>query len=255
MMVTPTILAAPAGPATASIAHISQLPALLQLADGRFPTGGHAHSGGFEAAAEREHTTDAAGLDNFLRGRLHTTGLVMAAFTAAACQIFTGCIGSRTRPDPDTIADLDAEYEARTPSPVLRTVSRRLGRQIVRAGRTVWPDAVLDTLASLPGNGVHQPIGFGAVAAAAGQTPLSSALLTAQESIAGPATASIRLLGLDPFEVNAVVAGLAADTGAIAEQAAGCASAPPAELPTAAGYLLDIAAEYHATWEVRLFAS
>lgn len=234
---------------------VTVLPALLQLADGRFPTGGHAHSGGFEAASQREDVADAGGLSAFLRGRLHTTGLVTAAFTAAACQRFAGWIAAGVAPEESTVTELDAEFDARTPSPVLTTVSRRLGRQIVRAGRAVWPDPSLDLLASMPGKGVHQPIGFGAVAAAAGQSASAAALAAAQESIAGPATASIRLLGLDPFAVNATIAALATETASVAADAADHATGPPEDLPSDAGYLLDVSAEYHATWEVRLFAS
>ena len=43
--------------------------------------------------------------------------------------------------------------------------------------------------------------------------------------------------------------------GAVDEQGARHAHTPPADLPALAGPLLDIAAEHHATWEVRRFAS
>ena len=52
--------------------------ALLVLADGRFPAGGHAHSGGVEAAVARGPYHDADSLEAFCRGRLHTAGLVAA---------------------------------------------------------------------------------------------------------------------------------------------------------------------------------
>lgn len=58
--------------------------ALLVLADGRFPAGGHAHSGGAEAAVRAGRITGAADLEDFCRGRLHTAGLVAAALAAAA---------------------------------------------------------------------------------------------------------------------------------------------------------------------------
>ncbi|MCZ4125237.1 urease accessory protein UreF, partial [Streptomyces sp. H39-S7] len=48
--------------------------ALLMLADGRFPAGGHAHSGGGEAAVTAGLIHDPATLAAFCRGRLHTTG-------------------------------------------------------------------------------------------------------------------------------------------------------------------------------------
>ncbi|MGW1273782.1 hypothetical protein ACWD5A_34950, partial [Streptomyces sp. NPDC002491] len=41
--------------------------ALLVLADGRFPAGGHAHSGGAEEAVKAGRITGAAGLEAFCR--------------------------------------------------------------------------------------------------------------------------------------------------------------------------------------------
>lgn len=58
--------------------------ALLVLADGRFPAGGHAHSGGAEAAVRAGRLGDARDLAEFCRGRLHTTGLTAAGLAAAA---------------------------------------------------------------------------------------------------------------------------------------------------------------------------
>ncbi|MGW0375423.1 urease accessory protein UreF, partial [Streptomyces coeruleorubidus] len=52
--------------------------ALLVLADGRFPAGGHAHSGGAEAAVKAGRISGAASLADFCRGRLHTAGSVAA---------------------------------------------------------------------------------------------------------------------------------------------------------------------------------
>lgn len=46
--------------------------ALLILADGRFPAGGHAHSGGAEPAVAAGRITDVGTLAEFCRGRLHT---------------------------------------------------------------------------------------------------------------------------------------------------------------------------------------
>lgn len=58
--------------------------ALFVLADGRFPAGGHAHSGGAEPAVAAGRIRDAETLEEFCRGRLHTAGLVAAALAAAA---------------------------------------------------------------------------------------------------------------------------------------------------------------------------
>ncbi|MFH8410789.1 urease accessory protein UreF, partial [Streptomyces sp. NPDC018019] len=119
--------------------------ALLVLADGRFPAGGHAHSGGAEAAVKAGRIRDAVSLEAFCRGRLHTAGLVAAALAAAAA---AGC-------DPVV---LDEAADARTPVPALRLAARRLGRQMMRAARATWPSAELDALAAARPRGAHQPI-------------------------------------------------------------------------------------------------
>ncbi|KJY27668.1 urease accessory protein UreF, partial [Streptomyces katrae] len=88
---------------------------------------------------------------------------------------------------------------------------------------------------------------------------LDAAHVAAYESVSGPATATVRLLGLDPFEASAVLAGLAPDLDAVAARAAEAALLARTEgtdvLPAASSPLLDIAAEVHADWAVRLFAS
>ncbi|RBY79415.1 urease accessory protein UreF [Blastococcus sp. TF02-09] len=226
------------------------MPALLLLADGRLPAGGHAHSGGLEPAVELKGVHDVPGLVQFLAGRLTTVGLVAAAFAAATCQVAK---------DPEVagpaIAVLDQELEARTASPALRVASRRLGRQLVRAGRTIWPHPLLDELSGAVGRGPHQPVALGVVAAAAGLAPADAALLAAQESIAGPATAAVRLLGLDPVSVHAALARFGPEVTRIAGDGADYATSDPADLPATTAPLLDVLAEHHATWEVRLFAS
>ncbi|MFH7598230.1 urease accessory UreF family protein [Streptomyces racemochromogenes] len=222
------------------------LAALLVLADGRFPAGGHAHSGGAEAACKAGRIHDAASLAQFCRGRLHTAGLTAAALAAAAA------LGL----DP---ADLDAAADARTPSPALRAAARRLGRQLLRAARATWPCAELDALAAAFPRGAHQPVVLGLAARAAGLGALDAAHVAAYESVSGPATATVRLLGLDPFEASAVLAGLAPELDTVAARAARAAGLAREQgtdaLPAASSPLLDIAAEVHADWAVRLFAS
>jgi urease accessory protein len=60
----------------------------------------------------------------------------------------------------------------------------------------------------------------------------------------------VRLLGLDPYATHALVARLAGDCDAVAERATTLDDLPACSAP-----LLDIGAEAHASWEVRLFAS
>ncbi|MFB7134138.1 urease accessory protein UreF [Streptomyces sp. NPDC056237] len=220
--------------------------ALFVLADGRFPAGGHAHSGGAEPAVAAGRIKDADSLEEFCRGRLHTAGLVAAALAAAAA----------AGHDP---LELDEAADARTPVRALRTTARKLGRQMMRAARATWPSAELDALAAARPRGAHQPVVLGLAARSAGLAPLDVAHAVAYETVSGPATAAVRLLSLDPFDATAVLARLAPDLDRIAAAAAAAAGRIPEEgvdaLPAASAPLLDITAQQHAAWPVRLFAS
>jgi urease accessory protein len=216
------------------------LATLLLLGDARLPSGAHAHSGGLEAAVSAGRVHDLPTLESFLRGRLATAGMVAAAFTAAACA------------RPHELAELDAGLDARTPSSAARRASRAQGRALARAGRAIWP---LPPRLDPAGTGPHHAVALGAVAAAAGLPPGHAALLAAYGSVTGPASAAIRLLGLDPYPVHALLAALAVHCEQTAERAAALADRPVDELPAMSAPLLDITAEQHATWEVRLFAS
>jgi urease accessory protein len=283
--------------------------AALLLADGRFPAGGHAHSAGIEAACADGRVTDESNLEEFVVGRLRTTGLVDASLAAATVLTLTdltagrrrsaGDVGDGTRPPLDAesrrtpveldadadwcraVLALDAEAEARITAPPLRDASRQLGRQLVRVGRRCWPHDVLARVADMRPSGVHQPVALGAVGVAAGCDAAEVARLAVHHVLTTPAQAAVRLLGLDPFGVAAVVAGLgplgtqvAADAVDAARRivltpergqdvgrsptegldVAGWASRL-ADLPALASPLVEIAAVEHAAWEVRMFAT
>jgi urease accessory protein len=212
------------------------LATLLVLADGRLPSGGHAHSGGLEAQVAAGRVRDLDDVGGFLRGKLATSGLVAAAFAAAACR------------RPDEWAALDDGLDARTPSPALRKASRAQGRALLRAGRAMWRLSPI-------GREPHQPVALGVLARAAGLGPEEAAVAAAHGTTTGAASAAVRLLGLDPYAVHALLARLAGECDRIAADAALRAGDPVDDLPAAGSPLLDIGAEHHATWEVRLFAS
>jgi urease accessory protein len=211
---------------------------LLLLTDGRFPAGGHAHSGGVEAAVMAGRVTGLDTLGVFLAGRLTTAGRVAAALAAAAA---TGA---------HDLAALDAEAAARIPSPALRAASLVQGRQLLRTARAV--------LGGIP-RGVeelHHPVAMGVVCAATpGLDPLDAARWAAYDAVSGPASAAVRLLGLDPFRAWGVVAALLPEADGIATEAAAGATRSLSQLPSCSAPLLDIGAEHHARSEVRLFAS
>ncbi len=224
---------------------MSSVVALL-LADGRFPSGGHAHSGGLEEAVTTARVADLDSLRAFVGGRLATAGRVAAGLAALVC-------GSRWPVDV-----LDAEADARMASPAVRATSRRQGRQLLRSAAHAWPG--VGESAGSPGS-PHHAVAVGVVAAAAGLGPVDAARWAAYDAVMTPATAAVRLLGLDPYLVSAVVAALAPAIDEVAAEAAAFAAAAGAgaasldDLPCPAAPLLDLGAEVHAAREVRLFAS
>lgn len=318
--------------------------AALLLGDSRFPAGGHAHSGGVEPAVTAGIVSDLETLEAFLRGRLRTAGLVAAGIAACACErargtaaqvpgtsgragsLKTGTAGNLGGPpaveaggqSPELAADdfwafLDAEADARTPSPAQREASRRQGRALLRAARAAWPDAAgLRALATgragvasgaSPGaprvprvpeasrtlglfgdsgspqgagrsesargsggaggfgtrveyrGGPHHAVVLGAATAAAGAGPAEAARIAAYQAAAGPASAAVRLLALDPMRATAVLARLAGEIDQVAEHGAACAGGPLSDLPSASAPALDLLAEAHIRAEVRLFES
>jgi urease accessory protein len=217
--------------------------ALLLLADSRFPTGAHAHSGGIESADARGDVRSVDDVAVFLAGRLHTTGTTDATFCAAACA------------GAHPFAVLDRELAIRTVSPRLRSVSRSLGRQLLRAAEPAWPADTYAVARAVHRDGPLQPLALGLVAAAAGLGPAEAALCSLHHLVGTITTAAVRLAGLDPFAVQALAARVAPQLEQLAETAAHQAGEPPDALPSTTSLLADVLAEHHATWEVRLFAS
>lgn len=219
----------------------------LILADSRFPGGGHVHSGGLEEAVTRKLITHERDLPGFLSGRLRTAGSLAAVFAAAAAHAAARNVQS------GHWRRLDLELDARTPSLAQREASRAQGRGTARAGRAAWPSPVLSRLLKETPR-PHHPVIVGALVG----VPFDAAMAVAYLAISGPASAAVRLLGLDPFAVNAVVARLAKEVRDLSLRAAEVAGDDPADLPAPGSPALDLFAEAHARHheeEVRLFAS
>lgn len=212
----------------------------LLLADSRFPGGGHAHSGGLEEAAARGIVRTEADLPGFLRNRLRTAGALAAVFAAASAHRDGGW------------SIVDAELDARTPSAAQRTASRAQGRATARAATAMRAAGVDDLLSAVPRP--HHAVVLGVLSRSVAGAALTAAYL----SVSGPASASVRLLGLDPLRVNGIVAALADEVTAVATAAVATAHLDPADLPAPGSPGLDLLAEEHDRHhreEVRLFAS
>ncbi|HEY2985463.1 MAG TPA: urease accessory UreF family protein, partial [Jatrophihabitantaceae bacterium] len=141
----------------------------------------------------------------------------------------------------DRWQELDAELSARMPSEAVRAASRTLGSGLRRLVRVTVPDADLAALGERP----HHALMLGAACALTGGTPQVAARAAALATCTAPASAAIRLLGLDPYAVHGMIAGLATEIDAIDFGGLPADSAPA----------LDLLADVHATQEVRLFAS
>lgn len=225
---------------------------LLLVADGRFPSGGHAHSFGMEAAVRELGVADVAGVRRFIRARLTTIGATEAAVTAHVVEALRSAADGGAAPD---WALLDAEVTARLASPATRDVSRELGRQLVRVGTRVWPGAGVDRVVVDGTTGPHQAVAWGAVGHAAGLDPVEVSAVAVHHLATAMATAAVRLLGLDPFEVQAALQRDAAVLDEVAARAAEAASLPCGELPAVTSPLADLLAEQHAHYDGRLFRS
>ena len=247
-------------------------PALWLLADSRLPTGGHAHSGGLEAAVRRGLVRAPDDVAAWLDGRVPTAGLVTAAAAAAAC-VLVGARSERGAPSVDSsgegrppsdrraVPDVDwtrwdAAISARTPVAALREVSRAQGRAMLRTVRAAWPHAAVDGLGARP----HQALVLGVVTAAAGGSAHDAAALAVHHLVGQVCSAGVRLLGLDPLALAGVHARSLEEHADVMARAAevGTRAATrdaPELLPTATTPLPEVLAVVHARSEGALFAS
>ena len=218
---------------------------LLALADQRLPTGGHVHSGGVEQAVDDHVVHDEESLCAYLRERLASNGLVTAALAAAAARVTHAELG-----------ELDAEADARMPSPSTRSASRAQGRGLLRLASRAWAAPAPDIAWSALGDRPHHPVVVGLAARAAGLTARDAALVAAYLAMTGPSTAAQRLLGLDPIGLAVATFGLAdvvEEVASLADRAA--AQQRLRDLPDLASPLVDLLVERHAHRTDRLFAS
>ena len=212
-------------------------PLALLLADSRFPSGSYAHSLGLEQAVA-DGLTD---VPAFIRARLRLVAEADARFAVEARRV-SGC--------ERDLARLDAEWAARTPSPVLREAARRLGAQLLRSAATVWPGGAIATY-RVASHGTPRPIALGVVAAAAGVADEDTALLALYDDAATVASAALKLLPLDPAVTARWLAELAPELAAAAARV----TADDGPLPAPAAVALELSAPTHLGSRERLFAS
>jgi len=209
------------------------------LTDGRFPAGGYAHSGGLEAAVEAGLGVDA--VPAFLAGRLRGVASAESALAVAA---------SRTH-DVDALLRLDAEAQARCPSPPLRVASSRLGAQLLRTAAVVWDDELLRSYREAS-TATPRPVAFGVVAAAAGLSGNAVAQAYLYEDATTVTAAAVKLLPVDAADA---ARWFVEAEPLIAELVAAPVPDEPRALPAGFAPALELRSLAHAAREGRLFAS
>jgi urease accessory protein len=220
----------------------ASLTVAMLLADGRLPSGGHAHSAGLEPALLAG--MPAADVPAYLVGRARTTSLVEAG-TAVVTR-------HRLREAPSSAAldDVVAHWAARTPSAAQREASRLLGRGVLRLAGRLWPDAqavqACSALAAPP-----RPVVIGAIAAVTDMDPEDLVRVFVYEDAQTAAAALLKLAPADPaVPVGWVLAACAAVEELVDEIAA---LTDPAGIPAGSAPHSEGWAEAHALTNRRLF--
>lgn len=222
----------------------------MMLADGRLPTGGHTQSGGLEPAVRAGLGADGKQLADvaaYARDRLRTTTRVEAAVA-----VVTLC-GTNVAPADEnvpqrTIALVEAAWAARVPSHVVRGVSRRQGRLLLRLARRVWPDVST----YLPNDGeIARPVVLGVIGAVTGLSAEQVARTVAYDDAQTVIAASLKLLPVDPADAATWLAGLHDDIEWLVKDVAPLTRVD--ELPADGAPLIDVFAHNHAIERMRLF--
>jgi urease accessory protein len=214
----------------------------LMLADGRLPTGGHTQSAGLEPAVRAGLGADGKQLTDvpaYARDRLRTVTRVEAATAVLARhQTLTSC----------TLSSVEDAWAARTPSQVLRGVSRRQGRAYLRLAARVWPDVLRHIE---PDSEVARPVVVGVIGGVTGLSAEQVARLVAYDDVQTVVGASLKLLPVDPADAASWLAGLHDEIERLVTDVA-----PLTELdkiPADGAPLIDVFAQNHATERMRLF--
>lgn len=218
---------------------------LMLLADGRFPSGSYAHSGGLEAAVHDGLTL--GDVPGFMAARLATVGRCEAAIAVAARR-------AAGRDEVDTLLCLDDEAQARCSAPPLREAASRLGSQLLRTAVTVWSRSTILPRYRSASESSPRPVCFGVVACAAGlpDEPAAAALL--YDDAAAVTSAAVKLFPVDPALAARWLREAGATIDTLAREVSSREPAPWA-LPSAFAPLLEARSTAHAARERRLFAS
>jgi len=223
------------------------LLAVLQFADGLFPSGGFAHSFGLETYAQTGAVRDADGVADFIRAQLEGSAGPADA-VAAACSVrrareedLAGCV------------EIDRRLDAMKWVPEFRAASLQMGRQTARVANSIG-DAFMTRLArasdegSTPG---HHAVVFGAALGRHGADPELAAAAYLHSTATLLVNAALRLVAVGQLEGQRLLASLRPVIGRLAHEAA---AAGPDDMWSFTP-ALEIAGVRHVELAARMFRS
>lgn len=196
-----------------------------------------------EAACARGLITDLGSFRSFLHGRLWTAGACGAVAAAAVCARAGSTVSATA-----LFRSVEAELDARMPSPSARKASRDQGGHLLRSALAESGSPLLDALGRAAvgeQQRPHHPTAVGAVAAVAGVSPREAAEVAAYASVAAAIFAAQKLLGLDPRRVKELGAELAPEVRRLAGEAVQVALQPLSRMPSFGAPVLEYLAEEH----------
>lgn len=212
---------------------------LLQLSDSAFPTGAYAFSDGLETLTQNGTVRTTADLSAFLGGQLlHGWGTQDVPACALAWQ---AAAGSDTAAQ---LAELDDLLDSLKLVEGPRLASLRVGANLSRAARRLWPEATADLPATR-----HHAVTFGAAAQRLGAAQAAAVGAYVSSWLLGRATSATRLMKVGGLDAQAAAA-------ACEPQALACIRFALAAGPEDLGGfspVLDAAAARQATLAERLF--
>src|SRR5262245_24467179 len=224
------------------------LLAVLQLADGLFPTGGFAHSLGLETYVQDRVVRDRAGLEAFVRAHLEgSAGPTDAIATACAARL--AAPGGLTE-----LIEVGARLDAMKWGAEFRAASLQRGRQTARTVSAFAGDPLVARLAAAIEDGVtpgHHAVVFGTVMGRHGAAPETAAAAFLHGTMAMLVNAGLRLLAIGQIEGQRVLAALRPRVAALATAAATAGVEDMWSFTPG----LEIAGLRHAELDARLFRS